>query len=339
MPRVPIATERTSPPGSTDIFSSERSFCPPIGSRFDAADPTRGYYIDFRLKTDRPTWPPAWLKPRDQQLHVGTVQWALGAWERHVAGEGDRWHEAARAAADYLLSLQETDGRAVGGWTHLTPMPHTYRLDPPWLSGIVQGEAASLFVRLHAASGDEKYAEGARRAVDPLATPVDVGGVLGSLDGLPFLEEYPTRPPSHVLNGAFFALWGCRDVALALSDSRAHDLYERGIDALATMIHRYDTGSWSRYDLYPHPLPNLASAAYHLLHIRQLTVAERLGGRDEFAAVRRRFDGYRDARLMRWRAFGRKVAFRLLVPRTALLAHRLPWNARIQRRAAITNTS
>ncbi|MDX6651774.1 MAG: hypothetical protein QOJ38_555 [Solirubrobacterales bacterium] len=283
-----------------------------------------GYYIDFTSKADEPVWPPPWLPPRDEQLHVEVTQWGLGCFERFLAGDGDAWLDAAAAAADHLIEHQE----ASGGWPHLQPMPHTYAIEAPWLSAMAQGEAASLLVRLHGARGEERFAEAALRALEPMALPVAEGGVRDELDGVPFLEEYPTAPGSHVLNGAIFALWGYYDVGVGLDEAAARHDFQECVDALAARIDRFDNGRWSLYDLFPHPLPNVASGAYHTLHIDQLRALERIAPRAELKQARERFELYRESRAKRWRAFAEKVAFRLAVPRSRLLTGRLPWSER-----------
>jgi heparosan-N-sulfate-glucuronate 5-epimerase len=311
--------------GNPNLISSERSFAPPIGARVGPREAPRGYYIDLSVKASAPSWPPEWLQAPEQQLHVATVQWTLGAWERYVAGEGEEWRAAAIEGAAYLLETQQKEGRYRGGWLHWFPMPHTYRLDPPWTSSIAQGEAASLFVRLYAETGEERYAEAARLSLEPMRVPVKEGGDLAEIGDLPFFEEYPTLPPSMVLNGNIFALWGFHDVAHGLGDSEASDWFDAGVDGLAGILDRYDLGYWSRYDLHPHPIANVASPAYHLLHINQLGILHRLTGRPEFERMQQRFAGYRERRLNRYRSLATKVTFRLISPRNRSVARILPW--------------
>ena len=136
-----------------------------------------------------------------------------------------------------------------------------------------------------------------------------------SLGGGPFYEEYPTDPPSLVLNGAIYALWGLRDVGVGLGDSEAGALFGEGVDALAANIDRWDLGYWSRYDLYPHRRVNIASAAYHRLHTDQLTIMGQLAPRPQLEAAADRFRRYAAGPTRRTRAFASKVAFRLAVPR------------------------
>ncbi len=50
--------------------------------------------------------------------------------------------------------------------------------------------------------------------------------------------------------------------------------------------------------------------------------------RPEFEQTADRFDEYASSRLHRADAFARKVAFRLVVPRNNLLAHRMPFGPR-----------
>ncbi len=193
-------------------------------------------------------------------------------------------------------------------------------------SGLAQGEGASLLVRLHLETGEDRFADGALRALAPLSVAQDEGGVRGDLGGHPWPEEYPTTPQSHVLNGAIFALWGFRDVAVGLSDADAGRAFETGLDVAGGESASVRHGHWSLYSLFPHPIRNRASSFYHALHVSQLTAMGQLAPRPELAPVRDRWQGYSDSALCRRRAFAHKAVFRLLVPRNRVLAHRLPWN-------------
>lgn len=288
------------------------TFDQPVGAFVDPLG-VRGYYLDMTVKAVTPSWPPPELDGVD--VWVATAQWGLGAHERHLAGRDDAWLKAAVAAGEHLMASQEGSGPLAGGLVHRKPYPHTFRLDPPWLSAMAQGEAASLFVRLHAATGDERFAAAARAALGPLRVPSSEGGVRALIGGAPFPEEYPTTPSSYVLNGGIFSLWGLYDVATALGDAGAAQEFAEGLEALAANAGRWDTGYWSRYDLYPHRLTNVASVAYHQLHIDQLTAMALIAPRPELDALRSRFEGYSRSRICRARALASKVAFRLAVPR------------------------
>jgi hypothetical protein len=281
-----------------------------LGEHIDAVR-LRGYYIDFRMKAESPTWPPPWLAAPAGHFAIALAQWGLGCHERSVAGEGEAWLEGAVAAGERLLADQQPDGR----WLDPRPYPHTYRVAAPWPSAMAQGEGASLLARLHVRSGDERFAAGALRALAPYDVPTDRGGVRAELGGGAFYEEYPTRPASYVLNGGIFALFGAYDVGAALGAESAQRLFEDGAATLAAEIGRWDTGRWSRYDLYPHPIRNVATLGYHRLHVAQLRALELLAPGGGLGAVANRFEQYAESRLNRADALARKVLFRLLVRR------------------------
>jgi heparosan-N-sulfate-glucuronate 5-epimerase len=308
------------------FFSSVASFSLPAGAHVTPGA-VRGYYIDMRIKAETPEWPPHGMSPPELRLHVATAQWGLGAYERYLAGDGQAWLVAALSCADELLGQQQASGALAGGWVHTRPFPHTFPLRPPWLSAMSQGEGASLMVRMHAETGEQRYAQAARQALLPYQLDSSDGGVRAMLAGRPFPEEYPTSPPSFVLNGGIFAIWGLHDVGVGLGEPQALAAFERAVDTLAANLHRWDLGYWSRYDLFPHPVPNVASSFYHDLHIKQLRMTNLLAPRPELADAAERWAGYTDSSMNRSRAFAGKALFRVLVPRSSAVARRLPWSA------------
>jgi hypothetical protein len=275
----------------------------------------RGYYIDFRPKVVGDAgWPPPWL--REGYGYVKLAQLALGHFERYVADGDEASLEFARAACRHLIRTQQPAGADdEGGWRHDFPFTHRVELGIPWLSAMAQGQAASLLLRVHGETGEEELAEAALLATRPFRLPVERGGVTATIDGHLFAEEYPTVPASHVLNGGVFATWGVRDVAATLGDPDVVSLHEELRAGLAATAARFDTGTWSRYDLFPKPPVNVASSFYHQLHISQLEALHGLYGDEEFAAVGRRFVAYEQRPVLRAAAFTRKVVFRLVVPR------------------------
>lgn len=280
----------------------------PVG-RHIARDGIRGYYIDFREKAARPEWPPSWFPWPGFHRFMGISQWGLGCYERYLSGEGDEWLAAAGGAARYLVEAQEP----AGGWPEANA-PHTFRIPAPWLSAMAQGQCSSLLTRLWLETGSEELAAAAARGIAPMHVPSDRGGVEATLAGGPFLEEYPTQPPSFVLNGAVFAAWGAYDVGVGLADDEARSLFSAVVETLARSITRWDTGYWSLYDLFPHRARNVASPFYHALHTNQLALLAGMTGRPELQAVATRFERYAGSRRKRMRALAEKALFRALVP-------------------------
>lgn len=266
------------------------SFDQPLGTQVDRG----GYYIDLRVKAKQLTWP---FTPGEASW-IAFIQHGLGAHERYVAGEGEEWLSAAKTVGDALCDKQTPEGT----WHQLFDLPHTYHLKAPWISAMAQGEAVSLLMRLEKAAGGGRYGEAAQRALPPMPmAPLP--------DGSPFPQEYPTDPPSHVLNGALFAIWG-------LKDGGDEGRYQNAVDALIRNLHRWDTGRWSLYDLYSkHPIENWASLAYHELHTAQLRATANLHPHPELTMAADRFESYMQSNAHRARAFAHKAAFRIRVPR------------------------
>ena len=272
----------------------------------------RGYYIDFRAKTDLPRWPPPWFPWPGFHRFMAIAQWGLGAYDRYLLGEGEEWLEAATMAARYVGDQQGSEGRLRGGWPEPRP-PHTFRTGTNWLSGMAQGQCASLLVRVGSETSDEHLLESARLGLEPMRVPTTEGGVLARLGGGIFLEEYPTDPPSFVLNGGIFSLWGVYDVWRATGDDGAGAMFAEALETLSDHVDRWDTGFWSRYDLFPHPIVNVASVSYHTLHIDQLDALTGLVASASLEAAAERFRSYAASRIRQARALAHKVAFRVLV--------------------------
>jgi heparosan-N-sulfate-glucuronate 5-epimerase len=327
--------------GEPDWLRRAGSLALPLGPRL-ARGAVGGYPIDLQAKAEAPNWPQEWMLlggggaadgsvaevtsvRAERLIYVAQMQWALGCFERYLAGEGEAWLAGAVGAGRYLVSSQERGGRHDGGWVHRFVFPHTFPLREPWVSAMAQGEGASLLVRLHQVTEEPAFAEAAQRALRPMRVAVNSGGTRTTLGGGPFLEEYPTNPASYVLNGAFFALWGLHDVGLALNDGQAAREFEEGVDAVACQLHRWDTGFWSRYDLFPHRVANVANPFYHRLHINLLRAMQVLAPRPQFDTTIERFEAYARSPANLGRAYAHKILFRALSPRRPALQRALPW--------------
>jgi hypothetical protein len=199
------------------------------------------------------------------------------------------------------------------------PMPHTFPLEAPWYSSLAQAEAASLLVRAAQLLGRAELFYLADRVVQPL---LQTAPPLVALTGEgPVLQEYPTDPPAHVLNGWITSLFGLHDVAQAPREatsttSRAAEAFTAGAATLAARLRLYRTPiGWSRYDLYPHPLANTSSPAYHRLHVAQLRALHSLAGLEIFATTADEWERSLKNPAAVLVGLVRKVTFRLVRPR------------------------
>jgi heparosan-N-sulfate-glucuronate 5-epimerase len=236
---------------------------------------------------------------------VNIAQTCLGFHELWLTSEQNDYLQSSIRLADWLVAHQR-DGRWVFDFSWY------YGLKPPWISAMAQGEGISALLRVHKATGDKRYLEAARAALDPFRQEVQTGGVRVSMGkGQVFFEEYPSDPPSHVLNGFVFALWGLYDYALYMRDDEVEELFRAGLRTLVALLPEYDLGYWSAYDLFPFKIRFVAHPFYHQLHIAQLEALFQLTGRTIFRDTARSWESYRRSRISRWRRAGHAVLFKV----------------------------
>jgi heparosan-N-sulfate-glucuronate 5-epimerase len=288
---------------------------PQLRAPFEAGDPRRGYYNDLTHVEQAVDGPERGLEAmraltadRSKANPIVIAQLGLGAWQRRE--EDARWLDVVRAGATWLSSERDDDGVI----RYRFGLTHTFRLGPGWSSAMAQGESASLFVRAADALSAPELLDEARRFVGPLIDPASQ--LVAATPEGPVLQEYPTEPPSHVLNGWIFALWGLYDVAHSLDHPESLTAFERSADALAARLPRYSIGfGWSRYDLFPHAIKHAASPFYHRLHIEQLRALDALSSRPAFLEHADAWEAGFANPAVRALALTRKVAFRVLNPR------------------------
>ncbi len=204
---------------------------------------------------------------------------------------GDAGHrDKARACVTWLFEHFKSWRGEIGGWIYEYDLPF-YGPQSPWISGMAQGEAISLFLRFHELEANPATRDVTRGAFEAFLHPVADGGVVSAFpDGGLVFEEYPTRPPSQVLNGHMFAMLGIYDYGLFWQDKAASELFELAVKALLKNLHRYDTGFWNHYDL--HPSRRLASAMYIRVHLQLLNIMGTLTSEPLFFEIARKWRGY-----------------------------------------------
>jgi heparosan-N-sulfate-glucuronate 5-epimerase len=285
--------------GWSATFSTGPGYEPtPIGSQF-SIDSVRGYFIDYSAKTEA-----ASAGNFSSLLPAALAQLALGWWERLLAGDAAASASFLRVCERLRETAQELNGEC--RWPYRVSVAK-YHLSPPWYSALAQGQIASALVRAHQATGDDEFERVARGAIRPLV-PNEASDLLTRTSSGPILEEAPTTPPSHILNGWISALWGVWDVHVGLGDPSAGSAFDAGIACLRSHLPAYDVGWWTRYSLYPHPVEDLAKPIYHTFHVHQITALDRLTGAEEFAEAGKRWRAY-DTRANRARALAHKGVF------------------------------
>jgi hypothetical protein len=288
------------------------------------------YYMRFREKADYAGhYDAAGIPMLDYHGTIGLqynpiaiAQWGL-ANDNLFCSTGDegRWRKTLQAA-DWLASNLEQNAHGLWVWNHHFDWEYRDTLKAPWYSGLAQGQGVSLLLRVYARGEDAKYRVAADKAFVALTRLTIEGGVLfeelsdGQARDL-WIEEYLVDPPTHILNGFMWALWGVFDFWLARADTSAKSIFDRGVATLIRNLEGFDTGYWSLYEQSGYEqsksrLKMLASPFYHRLHIVQLRVMSMLSGDPRFGEVAERWEGYAQRRSNRVRALVEKSAFKLL---------------------------
>ena len=246
---------------------------------------------------------------------IAIAQFGLAQYNTHARTRDPESRRRFLRVADWLVEHLEQTSRGLYVWNHHFDWEYREVLQAPWPSGLAQGQGISVLVR--AALEEPKnglYLQAAATAFGALLKKVEDGGMLSKLPGGHlWIEEYITQPPTHILNGFIWALWGVYDYYLATRDQRVSLLFDEGLRSLEVALPLFDTGYWSLYDLSMRGrLKMLASPFYHRLHIAQLQATERIASRPVFVEYATRWEGYQRDRRRRARALGEKAIFKLL---------------------------
>lgn len=245
---------------------------------------------------------------------IAIAQYGLGNYNLFKQTDDGRRRERFLTAASWLVENLEPHPAGTGVWMHHFDFEYRDKLLAPWHSGLAQGQGISVLTRAFAETGEQRFSDAAGVAFRAFGADFPDGGVVHvDAGGDPWIEEYPASPPTHILNGFIWGLWGVRDHALDTGSPEASALWERCVETLAGNLHRYDTNSWSLYDLSaPGRLRMVASGFYHRLHIVQLRIMARLTDQPIFGEYADRWDGFSRRRWNRLYNRGYKAVFKVL---------------------------
>jgi len=283
------------------VYPIEADDCPLDGSGLYPLD-VRAIHFSYRLDPGGIVI----IKGPDGRDYYNPVSASLFALGQHTnirrtAGKRATNFGGFLTHARHLRLSQDTQG----GWQYPVPAAR-YGVAPGWYSAMAQGLAVSVMLRAFDLTGEQSYFDAAGLAAGLLLRPFDEGGCSDYDElGRPFLEECPSDPPSHILNGAVFALIGLRE----LEARTGGDAHEAAAGRLAAQLGQFDLGYWSRYDLR---FTTPATQAYHSLHVSLLQVAGRLLAEPCFSSTALRWRRYLRSPGNRFRAAAGKARFVLM---------------------------
>lgn len=153
-----------------------------------------------------------------------------------------------------------------------------YNLKANWTSGISQALACSANLRAFHLSGEKTYLQQAKAFL--LFAEDEKNGL--KIKGPEFgywIEEYPSDPPSFVLNGFIFYIIATLELEALSAENANSNIY---IESLVKNLHLYISGDEIFYDLHK---KQLANRLYKNIHKKQLEHLQSLTGFSGFSAL------------------------------------------------------
>jgi len=224
-----------------------------------------------------------------QYYPITIAQYALAQYHAYLDSGDITFRDKFLLQANWLARRAEQKGNfsvweSKFDWT-------IYACTNPWVSAMAQGHGLSVLSRAYVLTGNTTYLDVAETAIRSFEVEMNSSGVrYTDLDGV-WYEEYADdgAPSSKVLNGFMFALFGLYEYSFLTNNSKGYALFWEGTHTLSVNLYRYDSGSWSYYDLYDYILVPLY---YHKLHIEQLKTMYELTSLEIFLYYSDKFQSY-----------------------------------------------
>jgi heparosan-N-sulfate-glucuronate 5-epimerase len=244
---------------------------------------------------------------------IAVAQYALGNYNLFRETGEAIWKDKFLVNAEWLLDNLLLWPSGMYLWPHYFDFEYLRPLKAPWFSGLAQGQGLSALIRAFVETKEFKYYSAAEKVFQSLTLTIAEGGVLHRDDrGNLWIEEYLVDPPTHILNGFIWALWGIYDYLILTQEAKTRTLFDLFCKTLRGHLQEYDAGFWSFYELTPQRIKSLASPFYHRLHIVQLQVMHLMTGDSTFFSYAQKWQHYLENPLFRTMAVTYKAGFKLL---------------------------
>jgi hypothetical protein len=187
--------------------------------------------------------------------------------------------------ADWLVD-NLADGGSFAAWNFSFNWESPgYKCKPPWISSMTQGLGISVLVRAWDVTSDRRYIATAGRALSAFEVPIFQGGLLrADKEGDIWYEGIPSPIGAKILNEVLFALIGLHEMHRSTGNSKAGELFDRGIATIRKYLKDFDLNllffKWSRYD---NKLLFYSGIKYHDIQTEQIKWLYQLTGDDIFA--------------------------------------------------------
>lgn len=217
--------------------------------------------------------------------------YALANYQEYLNTGKKSFREKFFAMANWFVETAQPKGD-FSVWEFGFPWPWgSYNVTVPYVSALAQGSGLSVLVRAYISSRNSTYLEVAKSAMMSFKFDMNEGGVrYTDADGVWYEEMADKGAVSgKVLNGFLSALMNLYEYSFGANDAQGYALFFEGVNSLSKNLYRYDTGSWSYYDLLHH---SPASLDYHKMHIEQLKTVYKLTNDKTFLEYSDKFQSY-----------------------------------------------
>lgn len=117
---------------------------------------------------------------------------------------------------------------------------YPYSLKAPWNSALTQGLSLGLFSYLYEKTNEKKYKDVADRIYRSYTVPIEKGGFTRFEKEGPFFEEYPTKIPTRVLNGAAVSMLALYDYSVIMNNHEAEVLFQKSVARFEPLLKEYE---------------------------------------------------------------------------------------------------
>ena len=203
--------------------------------------------------------------------------------------------------ANWLVNnAKDKEGGKYSIWEFDFTWPWYNELTPPYYSGYAQAVGIVVLARAYDLTNNTMYLDEANKAFQAFLFNYDDGGVTTIEDDkgdLMFIHELgkPGFPKTYILNGQTGALLHIWQFYELTNNPVSKSIFDKGINYLKHNLWKYDTGSWSRYDLKPiGQSENLASMHYQKIHVDHLNRLYEITGEPILKEYADKFNKYID---------------------------------------------
>ena len=243
---------------------------------------------------------------------IAIAQWGLGNYNVWCETKSENKYAKFIHCANWLVENLEENKYGYNVWMHHFDFEYRDTLQAPWYSGLAQGQGISVLVRAFKETNQDKYKVAAQDAFQVFSVSTPDGGVnYIDSDGHNWIEEYIVHPPTHILNGFIWGLWGVYDYALQFNDEKALTLFNLYTRTLIKELDSYDNGFWSLYEHSGTWLKMIASSFYHKLHIIQLKILYLMTDNKNFNKKSKEWSNYLGIKYYRFKATFMKILFKI----------------------------